>query len=180
MNKFKISIPRTILLLIIISSFLLMIGPAKQDSAIIDEPVHISAGYSYLKFLDYRLNPEHPPLIKILSVAPLLIPSINQQINFPLASDSWKNQLNGQWDVGSQFLYNSGNDADKIIFYSRIIPMLLMLILIGFTYFWANKLIGKWWSLIPAMLVAFSPNCLAQGHYVTTDIGAKLGFLVAS
>jgi dolichyl-phosphate-mannose-protein mannosyltransferase len=180
MTKLQLSIPKTILLLIIISSFLLMIGPAQQDSAIMDEPAHISAGYSYLKFQDYRLNPEHPPLIKILSAAPLLLPSINQQISFPLESDSWKNQVNGQWEVGNQFLYESGNDADKIIFYSRIIPILLMLLLIGFTYFWANELIGKWWALIPAMLVAFSPNFLAHGHYVTTDIGATLGFLVAS
>ncbi|MBU4348615.1 glycosyltransferase family 39 protein [Patescibacteria group bacterium] len=180
MTKLRYYIPKIILLLIMISAFLLMIGPAKQDSAIMDEPVHISAGYSYIKFLDYRLNPEHPPLIKALSAIPLLFQSFNQQINFPLDSDSWKNQVNGQWGVGNQFLYNSDNDADKIIFYSRIIPMLLMLILIGFTYFWANKLMGKWWALIPAMLIAFSPNFLAHGHYVTTDIGATLGFLTTS
>jgi hypothetical protein len=175
MNKFRAILPKIILSLIIISAFLLMLGPAKQDSAITDELAHIPAGYSYVKFLDYRLNPEHPPLVKALSAIPLLFLS---NINFPTNSDAWQNQINSQWDIGNKFLYESGNDADKIIFYSRLFPMLLMLILIGLTYFAASELLGKWWSLLPAALVAFSPNFLAHGHYVATDIGSSLGFLM--
>ena len=35
-----------------------------------DEAVHLGAGYSYLATGDFRLNPEHPPLIKILCALP--------------------------------------------------------------------------------------------------------------
>lgn len=175
MIKLQNHLPKLFLSLILVSSFLLMLKPAKQDSAIMDELAHIPAGYSYIKFLDYRLNPEHPPLVKALSAIPLLF----LDLKFPIDSDNWQNQVNAEWEIGKEFLYNSGNDADKIIFYSRLVPMLLLLVLIGFTYFWASELIGKWWGLLPAVLMAFSPNFLAHGHYVTTDIGATLGILIA-
>src|SRR5881409_2812884 len=35
-------------------------------SASTDEPVHLSAGYSYWQTRDFRLNPEHPPLAKLI------------------------------------------------------------------------------------------------------------------
>jgi len=177
MTKIQNYITNIILSLIIISAFLLMLSPAKQDSAIMDELAHIPAGYSYVKFLDYRLNPEHPPLVKALSAFPLLFQS---EINFPTDTDAWTNQVNAQWELGDKFLYGSANDADKIIFYSRLMPMILLLLLIGFTYFWASELIGRWWALLPAGLIAFSSNFLSHGHYVTTDIGATLGILVST
>jgi hypothetical protein len=156
----------------------MMIGAARQDAPIMDELAHIPAGYSYIKYFDYRLNPEHPPLIKALSAIPLLFQSASRRINFPTNSDAWQNQVNAQWEIGNEFLYKSGNDADNIVFYSRLFPILLTLILIAFTYFWASELMGKWWALLPAALIGFSPNFLAHGHYVTTDVGASLGFLM--
>lgn len=41
-------------------------------SATFDEPLHLTAGYTYLRYQDYRLNPEHPPLSKKLAALPLL------------------------------------------------------------------------------------------------------------
>jgi len=52
--------------------FILAISSSLGDSATSDEPPHIVAGYSYLKFHDMRLNPEHPPLAKSLAAFPLL------------------------------------------------------------------------------------------------------------
>ena len=176
MTKLQNYLPKLLLSAIIISAFLLMLGPAMQDSSIMDELAHIPAGYSYVRYFDYRLNPEHPPLVKALAGLPLLF----QNLNFPLDKNSWQTDVNGQWAAGTQFLYESGNNPDKIVFWSRFLPMLLTLLLIGFVYFWANELVGRWWALLPAALVAFSPNFLAHGHYVTTDIGASLGFLVAA
>ncbi len=162
-----------ILIAIIAGSALLMLNAAYTDSAIFDETAHIVAGYTYLKHLDYRFNPEHPPLVKIIAAIPLIF----QKINFPTDKDYW-NGLNEQWAAGNQFLYESGNNADKIIFSSRIGPVLLTLLLILFIYFWAQKLIGRWWALFPTFLFAFSPLVLAHGHYVTTDIGASLGIFI--
>ena len=43
-----------------------------QKSLTFDEPLHIYAGYSYLQWRDFRVNPEHPPLAKVLAALPLL------------------------------------------------------------------------------------------------------------
>ena len=37
----------------------------RLDSLTIDEPYHLVAGVSYVRTGDYRLNPEHPPLVKL-------------------------------------------------------------------------------------------------------------------
>jgi hypothetical protein len=148
-----------------------------QESAIMDEVAHIPAGYSYLTQKDMRLNPEHPPLLKDLSAIPALF---NSKINFPKDLKSWTSEVNSQWDFGFNFLYNSGNNADKIIFWSRI-PMLLLLILLGFfIYRWTKELYGKIPALFATFLFAFSPTFLAHGRYVTTDIGAAFAFFFAS
>ena len=45
------------------------------DSATFDETAHLGAGVSYLETGDFRLNPEHPPLVKLIAAAPLGPPS---------------------------------------------------------------------------------------------------------
>ncbi len=161
--------------IVIISAFF-MFQSAKEEPATMDELAHIPSGYGYAKFLDFRLNPEHPPLVKALSAIPLLF----QEIKFPTDHKSWTEDVNGQWDAGKAFLYESGNDADRIIFYSRIVPILLTLILIILIYVWASELMGRMWALIPTLLFGFSPTIIAHGHYVTTDVGAALGTFFAS
>src|SRR4030042_3286883 len=149
----------------------------KKESAIMDDVAHIPAGYSYLTQRDMRLKPEHPPLLKDLSAIPLLF---LEGINFPSELKSWKDEVNSQWDFGFNFLYNSGNDADKIIFWSRL-PMLLLLIALGFfIYKWTKKLYGKWAALFAIFLFSFSPTFIAHGRYVTTDVGAATAFFIAT
>ena len=42
------------------------------DSVTSDERIHLPVGYAYWTKREFRLNPEHPPLIKLLGAAPLL------------------------------------------------------------------------------------------------------------
>jgi hypothetical protein len=39
---------------------------------------------------------------------------------------------------------------------------------------------GKLWALVPTFLFALDPTVLAQGHYVTTDVGAAAGILLST
>lgn len=165
-----------LLSLIILSSFALMLNAALKETAIFDETAHIAAGYGYVKYFDYRLNPEHPPLVKALAALPLVF---QPSIKFTTESPVWKTDVNGQWAVGGQFLYELGNNADKIIGWARLGPIFLTIILIFFIYIWSKELIGRWWALLPTFLFALSPTVLAHGHYVTTDIGATLGIFTA-
>jgi len=168
--------PYFFLILILLASFSLMLSVSKQESAIMDELAHIPAGYSYLRYQDYRLNPEHPPLVKAISAIPLM----SMGLSFPIAEPSWTDNVNDQWVAGNQFIYGSGNDADKVIFWARLGPILLTLLLVLLIYVWARELLGDWWGLLPAYLFALSPTVLAHGHYVTTDVGAALGVVLAT
>jgi 4-amino-4-deoxy-L-arabinose transferase-like glycosyltransferase len=165
-----------VLALLCITSFSLMLWASRTDSAIDDELAHIPAGYGYVHNLDYRLNPEHPPLIKALATLPVLL----LQPNFPTQSTAWTTEVNGQWDMGTQFLYESGNNANVIIQTARLVPILITILLIILIYFFARRLMGKLWALLPTFLFALDPTVLAQGHYVTTDIGAAFGILFAT
>src|SRR3989338_9046758 len=108
-------------LLILVFMFFILVFSSWNDSLTFDEVAHIPAGYSYLAKQDYRLNPEHPPLIKDLAAVPLLF----LRLNFPTDNPAWTKDINGQWTMGSLFLYESGNDAEKIIRFSRFPIMLL-------------------------------------------------------
>lgn len=164
------------LAIIVIASFSFTFYASLGESPIMDELAHIPAGYGYVRYLDYRLNPEHPPLLKAISALPLLILGLN----FPAQENAWKSDVNGQWAAGNQFLYKSGNDAERIIRWSRIGPILLTLLLIILIYLWSKELLGAWWALLPSFLFAFSPNILAHSHYVTTDIAAAFGVVFAT
>lgn len=169
-----LTLPNFVVALLIIIAGSLMLNAAIGDSAIFDETAHIVAGYSYIKYFDYRFNPEHPPLVKMLAALPLAF----LNLNFSTEKGYWGG-LNEQWWAGNEFLYKSGNNADQIIFWARVGPIFLALILLAFTYYWSRELVGRWWALLPTALLGFSPIFLAHGHYVTTDVGAALSMLVA-
>ncbi len=154
--------------------FILMFFSSLNDSATMDELAHIPSGYSYLTQRDYRLNPEHPPLIKDLSAIPLLF----LNLNFPTNVPAWTDYVNGQWDMGRIFLYESGNDADKIIFWARL-PIMLLALAFGWLLFrWTAGLYGNKVGLLTLFFYAMSPTVIAHSRYVTTDLGAAFGFFI--
>lgn len=147
---------------------ILSISLAWQESATYDERAHIPAAYTYVDRSDMRLNPEHPPLLKDLAGLPLLF----LDLSFPYDHPDWaKSGINGQWSLGTAFLYGSGNDADTIIFWSRL-PIILVALLLGFLiYRWTKELAGTVAGLFALLLYVADPNIIAHSHYVTTDIG---------
>ncbi len=162
--------------------FCLAFSTIQDDSLTMDELAHTPAGYSYITQKDMRLNPEHPPLLKDAAGLSVWLGSkiTNTKINFPIEHKSWQKDLNGQWDFGREFLYKSGNDADKIIFWSRL-PMLLIMLLFGFYVFkWARELYGDKAGLLALFLYSLSPTFLAHGRLVTTDVGAAAAFFITA
>src|SRR3989344_4386172 len=163
--------------LMLVAMLGLMLGKSRNDSAIFDEVAHIGAGYTYLKYQDGRLNPEHPPLLKSLAALPLLF--LNLKENIP-AQLFWtiENINDRQWAAGNYLLYESGNDADQILFWSRL-PMILLTILFGWILFlWVKRRYDAATGLLTLFFFAASPTFLAHGRYVTTDVGAALGFFL--
>ncbi|MDD5145298.1 MAG: glycosyltransferase family 39 protein [Candidatus Pacebacteria bacterium] len=166
--------------ILIFAAFILAILSIRNDTFTYDETAHVAAGYSYLTQRDYRMNPEHPPLIKDIAAIPLLF----LHLNFPKNNPEWQTASPAEWwdqfNFASQFLYYSGNNPDQILFWSRI-PMILVFLLLGFfIFFWAKELFGNTAALISLFLFSFSPIFLANGRLVTTDVGAAFGTVFAT
>src|SRR3989338_8431516 len=162
-------------LLILATMAALMFGSVRNDSATMDELAHIPAGFGYVKELDYRLNPEHPPLVKVLSA---LSANLAVRPYFPTDTKAWHDDINGQWDQGRIFLYESGNYADKILFWARLTVILLTLLLGWLFFSWVRSRFGPETALLALTLFSFSPTILAHSRYVTTDLGAAFGFFI--
>ncbi len=161
-----------LLLFMLIVSILSM----KGDSLTMDELAHIPSGYGYMHEQDYRLNPEHPPLLKDLSAVPLLL----MDLEFDKQFQAWKEDVNGQWSMGWKFIFGSNNPTEKMIFWSRI-PMILILLIFGYYIFrWTKGLFGPTTGLLSLFLFSFSPTFIAHGRYVTTDVGAAAAFFIAT
>lgn len=157
--------------------FFLMLFSSLDDSATFDEVAHIGAGYTYLTEKDGRLNPEHPPLIKDLAALPLLF----LDLNFSTSQPFWimKNVNDRQWLAGNSLLYESGNNADKILFWSRL-PIMFLAIIFGWILFWwTRKNYGTFPAFFTLLFFALSPVFLAHSRYVTTDLGATLVFFLS-
>src|SRR5437588_6138451 len=90
---------------------------ASRLSATSDEPLHLAAGYSYWQTRDFRINPEHPPLAKLLAALPLLVLGPN----LDTSSKDWL--AASEYPFGFAFLY--GNDADRLLFWGRV-PMVVL------------------------------------------------------
>lgn len=156
-----------------------MLFSAKMDSITRDEGVHLFAGYTYLTQRDFRLDPEHPPLLKEIGALPLLF---TKNLNYTLGQ---------YWGKAGNFYYDSwreakilgdifvANNSNNIIFLSRLIFILLTMILGIFSFFWAKKLYGEKAGIFAAFLILFLPNILANGRLINTDLGLTLFFFLA-
>lgn len=152
--------------------FILCFYSADQKSITNDEVPHIPAGYMIWKTGDYRLNPEHPSLVKMWAALPLLAFPLNAPINDP----DW---LSGnEWHFGGYFLFYY-NNADLIAIWSRFQIMILGVILGWIVYFWGRRLFvsGKGFiapiaGFFAAALYYTEPNLIAHSSLVTYDFAS--------
>ena len=148
---------------------LIFIGESSQTS---DEAAHIAAGYSYLKTADFRLNPEHPPLIKEWAALPLLF----FDLQFPWGP-LW-NQAE-EWNIGRIFVHENRVPNDTILLFGRLPILLLSLVLGWFLFRWGRTLFGARGALLALSLYVFDPNVVAHSSLVTTDLGVTLFMFLA-
>jgi len=138
---------------------------ATRTSATIDEPAHILAGHRYWQCGDFGINPEHPPLLKLLAAAPL----------------NSRQFIEPNWDCGSRItpkeetfnagaLYLANNDADSVLVPARLTAALMSLLLAVLVFLAAREMFGRWEALTALALLAFEPNLIAHGSLVTTDM----------
>ena len=143
----------------------------RQESLSWDEGDHIYAGYMSWKRGDFGLNPEHPPLVKLVATVPLLSMALREP---ELQNRYFKTE---SYFDGRDLIF--GNDASKIIFRARMAAALFTLLLALLVFLATREMFGTGAAFIALTLVAFEPNLLAHGAMVTTDAGLAC-FLLAT
>ncbi len=136
-----------------------------------DEAAHLPAGYSYLRTGDFRLNPEHPPLAKLVCALPVL--AFHPKV--PIPSVAWKED--DEWAFGWKFLAENKAILVPMVAWARLPMALLTGLLLFVTGWWVSEVFGLGAGILAALLLGANPEILNHGRWVTTDMpAAALGF----
>ena len=138
---------------------------AVRTSATVDEPDHILAGHRHWQCGDFGINPEHPPLLKLLATAPLNFRTLNEP---PWECGSKFTTKFDTFSYGSTFLVENG--MDSVLLSSRVAASVMSLLFALLVFLAAWEMFGRWEALTALAIVAFEPNFIAHGSIVTTDM----------
>ncbi len=138
-----------------------------------DEDDHIFAGYESWKTHDFGLNPEHPPMVKLLATLPLLPLRLNVP---PLQHRFFKEEA---YLDGHDLLFHNGPangnrySAETLVFRARLPTLVFTLAAALLVFFATREMFNVRAALIALTLFCFDPTLLAFGAYVTTDMAAS-------
>jgi len=141
-----------------------------------DEPIHLTAGYVYLKTADYRINSlQHPAFAKMWPALPLLIMNPFLPVYHPAwLAQEWN--IRDQYNFADKFLYSNRVGPDEMMFWGRIFQLILSALFGMALFFISAKFSDFWGGLMALGLWAFSPTILANGTLVSTDLAFAIFF----
>ncbi|MBK3641876.1 glycosyltransferase family 39 protein [Streptomyces sp. MBT33] len=146
-----------------------MVTAAVQQTPTIDEPIYVATAADYLHEHRVRLNPEHPPLGKLIVAAGVAVAD-------PHVDTAYRGD---QTAYARHLLYESGNDTWRLMFWARL-PMIVLTLLFGLVVFaFARELAGAAAGSVALALYALSPDVIAHGSLATLDVPAA-GFVLTS
>jgi hypothetical protein len=149
----------------------------RQNSITYDEFAHLPAGYSYLKTWDFRMYNYNPPLIKMITALPLLF----TETQLP-RSPYWDSPTEvpvRPWFYGSDFMRANRAIYLDLLFYARLMTLLLSLFLGLLVFSWSKEFYGTFAGYFSLFLYTFCPNILAQSGLATVDLGTSLTLFLA-
>ena len=148
---------------------------ARRTSITLDEPLHITSGYACLLTGDYRLVEEHPPLIKMLQAAPLLL--AQPRLRDPRTVPGWDE---GNLIETARHVVVAYRPIEPLVFAARVPTMLVGMLLAALVLRWATDRFGANAGVLALTLCVFDPNILAHAGVATTDLGAACAIFAAS
>jgi Tfp pilus assembly protein PilF len=149
----------------------LRVFSVRDKSATIDEPTHLVAGYAILVHGDYRIDPAHPPFLRVWAALPLLAMKVaggdTAQIG-DLPSPQW---LASSGVFVHDFMYRN-NDADRLLNAGRLMVIVAGLALGLMLFCWTFERLGFAPAAVTLAFYTIEPNVAAHSRLVTTDVGA--------
>ncbi len=156
----------------VLCSAALLLEAARGDSVTIDEFAHLPAGLYYLHTGRFNLYNLSPPLLRIWCALPAWWAGAPANFaDFVSAPDHWL--------LGYDFMAHNAARYQELFFLARLPAVVLVLVLVLVVALAAWRAFGPGAGVAAAVLCAFSPNILAHGHLVTTDLGHTFFFLLA-
>lgn len=151
--------------MVLLSVFMLQLWlHGTRISATYDEPFHLLAGYRYLQCGDYGINPEHPPLPKILAALPIAMSAVVS----PAPCGTKVTAKDEGFLTGAKFVAENG--VERILTPARVAMSLFALLLAAMVFLAAREMFGPVVGLVALALLVFEPNFIAHGALVTTDM----------
>lgn len=144
----------------------------RLDSVTVDEPWHIVAGAEYVRAGDFRLNPEHPPLVK-LWVGAAMPDSFKLRPRGPLVEKTQEREM-----VEQTFFHD--NDFRAAQARARVAMWCfhgLLLIALG-ALLW--RVFGLAWAIGTLAFLAIEPTVGAHLPVVMTDLPLALTLAIAT
>jgi hypothetical protein len=139
----------------------------RLDGFTIDEPWHITAGVAYLRTGEYYLNPEHPPLVKLVAAldAPANVFRLAEPGNL-LDKDTERNFV--------QATMYQRNDADLVQARVRRVIYLFNGLLLLFFAWTVFRVAGQAVALGTLIFLLIDPTIAAHWPVVMTDLPVAL------
>jgi hypothetical protein len=175
----KKPLPRSLRVLAVTGGVILLLGvfalqlirSSQRNSVTWDEAHHLYSGYLSWKITDFGINPEVPPLVKMVAAYPLL----NMPLNVPpLQNRFFKDEA---FFGGRDFLF--GNDFNDVLFRARMAASIFSFALALLVFAAARQMFSTTAAFIALALFVFDPNFLAHGALVTTDVASACTIFAA-
>ncbi len=156
-----------LLILLIAAAIVRSAIATRLDGFTIDEGYHIAAGVSYVRLGDFRINPEHPPLVK------LWVGNVVSRTGFRASairpfSDKHDERTFVEEDV---YLHN---DPDSVQSRARAAMWALNGLLLGALGFAARRAFGAGVALGTIAFLVIDPTVAAHLPVVMTDLPVSL------
>jgi 4-amino-4-deoxy-L-arabinose transferase-like glycosyltransferase len=144
---------------------------ARLESETFDEPAHLYAGYGYWLHSDFGINPEHPPLVKLVAALPLLRdkPHYPDPVNIFFRFQSAMGGMTMMSAPGAQTILAHARFAVSIFAFALGLLVVLA----------AREMFGDAAALVALTLFVFDPLILAHGPLIGTDMGATFCIFAA-
>jgi Dolichyl-phosphate-mannose-protein mannosyltransferase len=140
-----------------------------------DEVVHIPPGYHYLKAREFRLNPEHPSLMKMWASLPLLAIRPERGATSGAPNQDWGERTM----TTSVSFWKVNRDRYRAISFWARLPMIAVTLALGVLIFiYGRQLFGALAAALSVALFSLEPTMLGHGWIVHTDIAAAFGYLL--
>ena len=140
-----------------------------------DEFYHVPAGFYHLTAGEFRINTEHPPLLKMLAALPLLLVGVEAP---PPRYEATAQPRERTEETLALFWRANTVRFEAVSFWSRVPAVLVTLGLGWLVFVYARRLFGSRAALLAVLLYVFEPTVLAHGRVVQTDVPAAFSYLL--